>query len=309
VSAKRPFSATVFKNRAIRSRIWRLELELEPPHSEAFLGARPGQFMEVRLADLALPRGTEIPGDLRDAARRQILLRRPFSFCEIRKTAKGARVGVLYYVRGPGTLRMTTLAAGDPVSLIGPLGNGFDIPEDLRLALLVAGGLGAPPIEHLAEYLKGRRPGVEVLAFAGARTLEDLPYEVRIDNERGALLEEFRRMNVESYVATDDGSVGFRGTVTECLTGWLESHGADERLAGDGRCVVYACGPEPMLAATVALAEAHGLACQVSMERRMACGVGLCQSCVVSVRGTGGTRQRLCCKDGPVFDGRDVVFE
>jgi len=305
LSGKRPFSATVFKNRALRARIWRLDVDVEPPQAQTFLAAIPGQFMEVRLSDLSLPRGTEIPEDLRDAARRQIILRRPFSPCDIRKTTKGARLGVLYQIRGPGTLRMSTLVAGDPLSLIGPLGNGFDVPADLRRALLVTGGMGAPPIEYLAEYLKTRRPDVDVRAFAGARGLEELPYEVRFDNEKGAILDEFRRLNVESCIATDDGSVGFHGFVTDCLHHWLERNSP-----GEGRCIVYACGPERMLAATAAVARTWGLECQVSMERMMACGIGLCQSCVVPVRGDGGTAvNKLCCKDGPVFDSKDVIFE
>ena len=305
VSGKRPFSATVFRNRPLRTRIWRLDLDLEPPQAGTFLAALPGQFAELRLSDLSLPRGTEIPEDLRDVARRQIILRRPFSFCEIRKTARGARIGILYNVRGPGTLRMTTLTSGDPVSLIGPLGDGFQIPSQLRRALLVAGGMGAPPIEYMAEYLSDHHPDVEVVAFAGARNLDDLPYDVQIDNEKGALIDEFRRLNVESRIATDDGSVGFRGLVTGCLEQWLDANGPSA-----GQCIVYACGPEPMLAATAALAEKWGLECQLSMERMMACGIGLCQSCVVPVRSSDGSViNKLCCKDGPVFCGKDVIFE
>ena len=105
---------------------------------------------------------------------------------------------------------------------------------------------------------------------------------------------------------TDDGSIGHRGFITQCLEHWLAGHPKEDRKT----MVVYACGPEPMLAAVARIALGAGIDCQVSMERRMACGFGVCQGCAVECRPPTGqeTVYRLCCQDGPVFNGQEVVF-
>jgi dihydroorotate dehydrogenase electron transfer subunit len=164
--------------------------------------------------------------------------------------------------------------------------------------------MGSPPILHLAGYLKKHNPDARILAFVGARSCEDLPFSVRIGNIKGLALEEFELIQVPSQIATDDGSAGFRGFVTDCARRWLQSNPFDTAST-----VVYACGPEAMLAATARLAKDFSLKCQVSMERMMACGIGLCQSCAVEVKAANNdTEYRLCCKDGPVFDAEQVVF-
>jgi len=302
------FSAVVRSNKKIGQRFYRLGLEFSGDCAEPFGKARPGQFAELDLCGTALPRGEAIPEDLCDMAERNILLRRPFSFCDV--TVKGDKtvVDILYDVVGPATLRMTTLSAGDSISIIGPLGNGFAMPSGKETALLVAGGMGAGPLLHLAKVLTADYPNIKVVAFAGAKTATTLPFEKRLDevSERlGFPLAEFAGYGIESLVATDDGSAGYKGFVTDCLLEWL------------GRCglaakdmIIYSCGPEKMLAKVAEIAQEKNIDCQISMERMMACGIGICQSCAVEckVAGSNETVYKLCCKDGPVFNSNEIVF-
>lgn len=305
---KGPFTGVVCANRQLRERFYRLGLEFADAAAETFAKAQPGQFAELDLCGTATPRTEDVPEDLARAARRQILLRRPFSFCDV--TGKGQKTGVdiLYRVIGPATLRMTTLSRGDSVSAIGPLGNGFSVPQDKKKALLVAGGMGAGPLIHLAKLLANEHSEIETVAFAGAKTKFDLPFEKPLDEVSeglGFALHEFAQYSMESSVATDDGSAGFAGPVTDCLTDWL---GRCECAAAD--TIIYACGPEAMLAKVADVAEEKNIDCQVSTERMMACGIGVCQSCAVEckIEGSNETVYKLCCKDGPVFDAKEVVF-
>ena len=312
VSAKHKgvFTAEVLSNQQIRECYYRLNLTLDPIGSRFFEGAVPGQFLEIDLAGLSLPPERQIPPAMRDVSMRQVLLRRPFSFSDVMvsPTQDGpcVKLEILYCVLGPATLRMMTLKSGDTLSLIGPLGNGFTIPQTLKQAVLIAGGMGAPPLLHLGGYLRRHFPAVETICFAGARSCEDLPFTLKIGNLTGLVLDEFETLGVASQVATDDGSAGFKGFVTDCARHWLENN----PIKPD-ETTIFTCGPEAMLAGAARLAEDFGLACQVSMERLMACGIGLCQSCAVEVKQekSDQTEYKLCCKDGPVFDSRNVIFQ
>jgi len=287
-------SSTVAGNIAIGRRFGRLKLLLDDVGSAAFLHALPGQFAEIDLCSAALPSREDIPAEFADAAEKQIILRRPFSFCDVRVGDEGlVEAEFLYSVLGPGTLRMRGLSEGDKLSLIGPLGNGFWVPEGKQHALLIAGGMGAPPLEHLAGFLKVEYPEIEVVVLAGAKSREDFPFR----------LEDRGKTGVETHVATDDGSAGFAGFVTDFARQWLGESDWESQ-----ETVIYSCGPEAMLAEVAKLAAEHDVNCQVSMERMMACGIGLCQSCAVEVRtnGEGETAYELCCKDGPVFDSGKV---
>jgi dihydroorotate dehydrogenase electron transfer subunit len=302
------FSAAVCANKQIGQRFYRLKLEFSGAGAKAFGNSKPGQFAEVDLSSAALPPAENIPEDLLDASERKILLRRPFSFADV--TAQGDRTfaDILYCVVGPATLRMTTLVAGNSVSVIGPLGNGFLVPDGKKRAVLVAGGMGAGPLEHLAKILTADYPGIDAIALAGAKTVKQLPFEGRLDEisqQLGFSLPEFAKYGIKSMVATDDGSAGYHGLVTDCLLEWLGK--AD--LARDS-AIVYACGPEAMLARVAEIAKEKKIDCQVSMERRMACGFGVCQSCAVECRvdDSNQTVYKLCCKDGPVFDSRELIF-
>ncbi|MFC1738157.1 dihydroorotate dehydrogenase electron transfer subunit, partial [Planctomycetota bacterium] len=269
---------------------------------------RPGQFVQLDLSAAALPVSESMPEVLSDSAMRYILLRRPFSFCNVAVKNDVTMVGILYCVTGPATIRMTTLSAGDSVSVIGPLGNGFWMPEGKQQAVLIAGGIGAAPLEHLAKFLTDEHADADVVAFVGAKTAKELPFEKRLDEISQGLgfsVAEFARFGIQSTVATDDGSAGFKGTVTDCFLQWLE-----KTISKKEDMIIFACGPEAMLAKVAEIARKENIDCQVCMERRMACGFGVCQSCAVEckVEGSSETVYKLCCKDGPVFDSKEVVF-
>lgn len=295
-------TAEVESNERIRESCYRLTLVLDALGSKAFADVRPGQFAEVQLANVSLPRVEDIPPGLSDAAQRQILLRRPFSFSDVDTSGDPVKLTILYRVVGPATVRMTTLIGGDKLSMIGPLGNGFKAPGDVKNVILVAGGMGAPPILHMARFLQRNYSKMDVTAFFGAKTLEELPVQLGADNSICELAGE----NIQTVLTTDDGSVGFKGFVTECLTGYIEKKGPDPNFT-----MIYSCGPEPMLAAVAKLAKRYNIPCQVSMEREMACGIGICQSCAVETRSGDGKEIifKLCCKHGPVFDSSEVIFK
>jgi dihydroorotate dehydrogenase electron transfer subunit len=303
---KLPFLARVRTNRKISERVFRLSLQLDSRGCKDFANITPGQFAEFDLSNIAIPPAHLVPESLRDVSQRNIILRRPFSFCDVQfKNTGEVYLDIVYCVLGAATVRMMTLKKDDQISVLGPLGNGFNIPAGKKHALLVAGGLGAPPMQHLASFMRSEYPDMEVVAFAGAQSYEDLPFTVRIDNERGVFLEEFDRMRVHAHVTTDDGSAGKKGFVTEPLEKWLEENKSKAKDT-----IIYTCGPEPMLASVSGLAESFGIDCQVSLERIMACGIGLCQSCAVEAKGSDGgdSVYKLCCKNGPVFDSSNIIF-
>ena len=363
IKSKGPFEAIVAFNKPLRKCFYRMGLQFTGPGAEAFAKARPGQFAEFDLSNVALPAPEAIPDELKDAATKKILLRRPFSFARVVKEAAPSSqhgtgmpprfasqseavggpttpstthpptgsaslttsslgtgpsthlgtgkiiVEVVYCVLGPATIRMTTLTKGNSISIIGPLGNGFSVPQGKKKALLVAGGMGSPPLEHLAQTLTAENSAIDTIAFAGANSLDVMPFEKPLDKisrELGFWLGEFAKYSIQSFVATDDGSAGFKGLVSDCLVDWLKQNNIDPL-----QTIIYACGPRPMLAKIASIARDKKIDCQVSMEEMMACGIGLCQSCVIKTKAAAGSTQstyKLCCKDGPVFDSKDVVF-
>lgn len=278
-------AALVSDNKAVGRHFFSLQLLLDGAAAKVFQKVQPGQFVQIDVAKLALP--AEIPDELAQSAGRQILLRRPFSFTNIEYAGDKVILDILYCVLGPATLRMKTLKAGDQINLIGPLGNGFKILKDKKLAILVAGGMGAPPLRHLAKELKNQCPQTEIIVMAGAKSVSELPYPDK------------------ALISTDDGSAGFKGFVTEMLAGWLKDKKPDS-----GKTIIYTCGPEAMMSQVAVISGKLNIACQVSLERMMACGTGLCQSCAVKCinKQTKETGYKLCCKDGPVFWADEVVF-
>ena len=175
---------------------------------------------------------------------------------------------------------MSTYQAGDDIELIGPLGNGF-MQREGKKAILIGGGIGIPPMVQLAEELKEK---ADVRIVAGYRDELFLTEELK---ERGVL-----------YIATEDGSVGTKGTVIDAIK--------EQGVTGD---VVYACGPTPMLRAIKEYAKEQGMECQLSLEERMACGIGACLACVCKStekdHHTNVNNKRIC-KDGPVFLAEEV---
>jgi len=307
-STKGKFEAQVCSNRRIGPGFHRLRLQFTQDGAMAFANFQPGQFAQFDLSKTALPSPDTVPWELRDASGRKILLRRPFSFAEVTPDGDKTFAELLYCVVGPATLRMTTLSAGDRIGIIGPLGHGYRIPDGKKTVLLVGGGMGTPPLQHLAQSLTAHDEGFDVVSLAGAKTAEALPFEGQLDEisqQLGFSVPEFAKYGIESLIATDNGSAGYHGLVTDCLTEWLEK----SDISFDD-IIICACGPEPMLARVAQIAREKNIDCQVSMERRMACGIGLCQSCAVEckVSDSNETVYKMCCQDGPVFDAKEVVF-
>jgi len=303
------FSAAVVSNRRIGECFYKMDLEFTGAGARAFAKFAPGQFLQIDVSEVGLPPEDRIPPDLRDACKRSVLLRRPFSFADVSVESGRTIAELLYCVLGPASVRMTTLAAGDSLSVIGPLGNGFSVPPGKETALLVVGGMGAPPIRHLAKFLKAERRDMKAIAFVGAKSARSLPFEGHFDEatlQVDSWVPAFAKFGIPSAVSTDDGSAGYRGFITERVSQWL-----DEQIGWQPqRTIIYACGPEAMLSSIARIARERGIDCQISMEQRMACGIGVCQSCAVecSVEGSRETVYKLCCQDGPVFDARHVVF-
>jgi dihydroorotate dehydrogenase electron transfer subunit len=237
--------------------------------------ARPGQFVHLLAGE-----------------DRSFPLRRPFSVHRVERPGAGmGTVEVVFDVVGAGTRALARLRPHDVVDALGPLGRPFDPPEGPAGCLLVGGGYGTAPLFFLATELRARRCRVDFVI--GAATA-------------GRLLDamEAKRLGHSLTVTTDDGSAGRRGLVTDPLAGLLASTGAER---------VYACGPMPMLAAVSRLAAAAGVPCQVAVEEQMACGTGICFSCVLPVGDGGGaspgaTRMARSCLEGPVFDGAAIAW-
>ena len=266
-------------------------------------GARAG-WREVEVA----------PGDWPDLTGRELtdaepLLRRPLSLAGRRDTEFDVELDIIYSVVGTGTAWMARAGQGDEISLLGPLGNAFAISESKPLAALVGGGVGIPPMIYLASAMQAA--GKTVVAFCGARSADMLPVtlapgvEVAPDGQPAPCISQFGQFGVDSVIATDDGSLGWKGFVSEPVAAWLDALDAPDRQA-----VVYACGPEPMMRALAEICIARDVECQVSLERHMACGMGTCQSCVCKTRSDAeqGWSYKLCCTDGPVFDAREIIW-
>lgn len=235
--------------------------------------ARPGQFVEVRCA-----------GD------GEAFLRRPFGVHRI----SGGGIEILYEVLGKGTELLSVKKSGEELDLIGPLGNGFDLDLASDINILVAGGIGAAPLVTLAESLikKGSK---RTYVMIGARTRSHVMCE-----------EEFRSLGCIVKVSTDDGSKGYKGLVTEPMKKLLATCKLETYLPAFRRATVYACGPTGMLKAVSSIAREYGIPCQVSLEERMACGVGVCLGCPVKVKPLGG--YKMVCKDGPVFNAEEIAW-
>lgn len=232
---------------------------------------QPGQFVHVAL---------EGPEERTP----RFSLRRPFSVFQ----ADGPNVVLLYKVVGEGTRAMTRWAPGDEVSLLGPLGRPFPpVPPETQ-PVLVAGGYGVAAL-----YLLAARAARRGIAFLGAQTAAELV---------GA--EALKALGWEVCVTTEDGSRGLRGRVTEALDAWLSRREAAPEPA------FYACGPASMLRAVGERAQRGGWRAWVSLDRHLGCGVGACLACVQKVRApNGGWTWARVCRDGPVFECRELIWE
>jgi dihydroorotate dehydrogenase electron transfer subunit len=227
--------------------------------------ALPGQFVQARCSEGYAP-----------------LLRKPLSIHEIDKQSE--TISLLYEVKGQGTKLLTNFKSGDTIDLIGPLGNGFTLPQKGK-SLLVGGGMGIAPLLPLAQKLMEQ--GHEFTTILGFN-----------DKERVCRLKAFQEQG-QVIVATMDGSLGEKGLVTKPLTRELET----------GKySTVYACGPEGMLKSVTYIAGKFEINCQVSLEAYMACGFGACLGCSCQTETLTGLTYSRVCTEGPVFNSKEVVW-
>ena len=260
MSEKFQETVTVVSQKQIGTGIYDLPIQTK----EIAAAAKAGQFVSVYSNDASK------------------LLPRPISLCGIDRKAGTLRL--VYRVTGEhtGTEEFSRLQAGDTMKIMGPLGNGFTV-EKGRKTFLIGGGIGVPPMLQLAKEMKDAGENFQiVMGYRDAGTF---------------LLDEFKEQG-ESFVATEDGSVGTKGNVLDAIR---ENH-----LDAD---VIYACGPTPMLRALKAYAEEQNMTCYVSMEERMACGIGACLACVCNSTekdAHSNVKNKRICKEGPVFNAKEV---
>jgi len=205
------------------------------------------------------------------------LLRRPFSVCDV----EGDHIFLLFNIMGAGTSILAHKSIGSNLDILGPLGNGFKLEGDYETAIIVAGGLGAAPFPFVARKLDGSK---NILSFIGGRTEHDIIT--------------YNLINVNE--ASDDGSRGFKGNVVKLLENNIQQ-------LDSTKVKIFGCGPTVMLRSLKEFCIKHNLVCEVSTECAMACGFGICQGCPIE-----STQQQesylLVCKDGPVFNIKDVVI-
>ena len=263
----RYFDARIIENRTLGNGYFVLRLG----GCESLAASRPGQFMMLR-------------GDWG----RDPLLPRPMSLLSV---APEGRADLLARAVGRGTRLLERASPGTRLSILGPLGNGFPDPQPATLDLLVAGGVGMPPMFMQAEHA-ARRGMIDLCEMIyGGRTSRDL-----------VLLGDMRNLGLTTHLSTEDGSVGRRGRVTASLEARIEHHRAS---SPDQRLRVMACGPREMLWAVARIAEPHGIECYLSLEEQMACGIGVCLGCAIPAR---QRPFRYTCSDGPVFLASDLVI-
>lgn len=263
----------IMANRAMANGYFVMSLGLSATFDAPF----PGQFIMLRAKGINAP-----------------FLGRPLSIYAFERGEKGSTLEVLYKVVGKGTLLFSELQAGDDVEILGPLGVNFAISPEVKNVVLVAGGVGVAPLSFLASYCREHQGGKSpsVTCYVGAGSADALVGLDRLE----ASCSDIR-------ICTDDGSRGYHGLVTELLE-------KDFGSLNGRNSVIYACGPSAMLRRIAEMLEAGAVSCQVSMEERMACGLGACLGCAVPVKATGrGYRYKRVCKDGPVFDIKELMWD
>ena len=263
----------VVRNGRIRSLYFMLGIYCPPIANQI----KPGQFVMLKVSDNTSP-----------------LLRRPFSVYKSYPAShpekrKRGQLFILYKKVGEGTRRMTTLSEGQKVDLIGPLGNTFVLPPlpSSDNCILIGGGVGIVSLYSLAEALRGRK----LFVYIGGKTQSDI-----------LGVEDFRKLNSNIFMATEDGSLGVRGTVVDLFMSETKKFKRNEKWH------IYACGPVPMLRALAGTVKSKKFVCQVSLEARMGCGFGACWGCVVKTKHPRTPYQRVC-QEGPVFRLEDIAWE
>lgn len=267
-------AATIVENVSLARDTWRVRIECP----DLACRITPGQFVMVRVHDCDDP-----------------LIGRPLALYDVYRDARGAPQGidVVYLVKGKLTTHVVRMLPGQSLDVWGPLGNGFPTRE-IRHLVMVAGGIGQTPFLALAKQWLGLEAYGDNEAAMSAQQVT-LCYGAR-SADLLAGVDDFRKAGIDVRICTDDGSLGRHGFVTEDL----------EQLLGEsevGELHVVCCGPEPMMEAAAAVAAKHGASCEVSLETPMACGIGICFSCVAPIKQDDGTWDyKRTCVDGPVFD-------
>lgn len=222
---------------------------------------KPGQFVHIKVSEHVEP-----------------LFRRPFSVYRAQKD----RVEIFFEPVGKGSKMLSLKKKGDMLDVLGPLGKPFSFPsKKVKQVVFIGGGIGVAPFMVFSDFLK-RHPAEKILLYGGR------------DEAHTFSLAEFKKNRVKAFIATDDGSVGVKGRVSELFS----------KITISPATFIYACGPKPMMAAVARFAAEHGLQGEISMEEVMACGLGACLGC--SILTTKG--YRTVCHDGPVFNMDEVVF-
>ncbi len=281
-------TSKIVSNKRMTGNCWRVVLDAPQIASEV----KPGQFLHVKMGGEGGP-----------------LFRRPFSVFR-RVPLKGDSLGIeiVYRVIGAGTREMTGLRPGETLDILGPLGHGFELDRSKSVQVVVAGGTGAACLFLLSEEIS--KAGLPLKILLGAETKASI-----------LLKKEYAGLKREVMVSTDDGTFGFHGFVTQMLDQALDAG----KISRD--CVIYSSGPEPMLKALASVCKTNHIPAQVSVERHMMCGIGACLACVCKVNPDHLSRKRdfssshiqsvsgkefgyaLVCKDGPVFDIDEVIFD
>ncbi len=205
------------------------------------------------------------------------LLRRPFSVCDV----EGDYFYIMFNIYGEGTRILAHKHSGETIDILGPLGNGFNLSGEYETAIIVAGGLGAAPFPYLTRKIKGEK---KIHTFVGGKSHSDI---IKYGME-----------NIDT--STDDGTAGFRGTVVELFKSKLNHY-------NKSKLKVFGCGPNAMLGALKKVCIENNLECEVSTECAMACGFGICQGCPIESSHQ-NEKYLLVCKDGPVFNVRDIII-
>ncbi|MCH2596520.1 MAG: dihydroorotate dehydrogenase electron transfer subunit [Pirellulales bacterium] len=251
---------------------------------------RPGQFLMIRLSDRDDP-----------------LLARPFALYDTVLDKHGDPTGldIVYLVLGKMTRRLAGCLPGQKLDVWGPLGNGFSA-DPVEHLIMVAGGIGQTPFLALGrQFLGGRKYGQPQVEVAPSAKVT-LCYGVRTqDLLAGA--DDFSDCGIDLRLSSDDGSIGHHGLVTDLLEQVLEDASQETNTANTRR--IACCGPEPMMEAVAKVAQQHGVCCEVSLETPMACGIGICFSCVVKTKQPDGDWDyKRTCVDGPVLDAQKIVW-
>ncbi|MCX5687847.1 MAG: dihydroorotate dehydrogenase electron transfer subunit [Candidatus Omnitrophica bacterium] len=264
--------AKILSNKKIRHTYYKMVLDA--PYIART--AKPGQFVQIKCSDSLEP-----------------FLRRPFSIHRV-----NGNIEILYETVGKSTEILSRKKEGDFLYILGPLGNGFSLTYDshpsetrgskLNLeprAIIIAGGVGVAPLVYLAEELAKKH--IKTIVLIGAKTKDLILCE-----------KDFKKTAHEVYVSTDDGTYGSQGFVSKLFHKILKT--VESRFD----TVVYVCGPQGMLRCIAEICQERNFECQVSLEEKMACGIGVCLGCVVKTK----TGNKLACKDGPVFDSSELLW-